>query len=85
MLCVSSVVHVGACVLVCRANRLLLVKCFDNKMVKSTYNSVILLLTQAQVANQQQKKVNAKKLVYNFRTLHPSIFIELNFPLRGNP
>ena len=71
--------------MVCRANRLLLVKCFDNKMVKSTYNSVILLLTQAQVANQQQKKVNAKKLVYNFRTLHPSIFIELNFPIRGNP
>ena len=36
------------------ADRQLLVKCYDNKMVKSTYNCVIFPLTQ--VANQQQQQ-----------------------------
>ena len=40
---------------VCRANRLLLVRCYDNKKVKSPYNWVIYPLTQPQVANQQKK------------------------------
>ena len=35
---------------------LLLVKCYDKKMVKSPYNCVIFPLTQPQVANQQQQK-----------------------------
>ena len=47
--------------LVCRANRLLLVKCCDNKKVKSPYNWVIFLLTQPQVANQQQQQQHQKK------------------------
>ena len=34
----------------------LLVKCYDNKKVKSPYNGVISPLTQPQVANQQEKK-----------------------------
>ena len=38
-----------------RATRLLLVKCYDNKMVKSPYNCVIYPLTQPQVANQDTK------------------------------
>ena len=42
--------------LVCRANRLLLVKCYDNKKVKSPYNWVISPLTQSQVANKQTNK-----------------------------
>ena len=42
--------------IVCRANRLLLVKFYDNKKVKSPYNWVISLLTQPQVANQQQQQ-----------------------------
>ena len=41
---------------VCGANRLLLVKCYDNKKVKSPYNWVISPLTQPQVANQQKSK-----------------------------
>ena len=41
---------------VCRANRLLLVKCYDNKKVESPYNWVISPLTQPQVANQQNRK-----------------------------
>ena len=41
---------------VCRANRLLLVKCYDSKKVKSPYKWVIYPLTQPQVANQQQQK-----------------------------
>ena len=36
--------------------RLLLVKWYDIKMVKSPYNCVIYLLTQPLVANQQEKK-----------------------------
>ena len=36
--------------------RLLLVKRYDNKMFKTSFNCVIFLLTQPQVANQQQKK-----------------------------
>ena len=36
---------------------LVLVKCYDNKKVKSPYNCVIFPLTQLQVAN-QQKNVN---------------------------
>ena len=35
---------------------LVLVKCYDNKMVKSPYNWVIYPLTQPQMANQQQQK-----------------------------
>ena len=35
--------------------RLLLVKWYDNKMVKSPFNCVIFPLTQPQVANQQKK------------------------------
>ena len=35
--------------LVCRANRLSLVKCYDKKKVRSPYNWVISLLTQPQV------------------------------------
>ena len=42
--------------LVCRANGLLLVKCYNNKKVLSPYNWVISPLTQPEVANQQQKK-----------------------------
>ena len=38
------------------ATRLLLVKCYVNKMVKSPYSWVISPLTQPQVANQQQQK-----------------------------
>ena len=34
---------------------LLLVKCYDNKMVKSSYNYVVYPLIQPQVANQQNK------------------------------
>ena len=41
---------------------LLLVKCYDNKMVKSPCNLVNFLLTQPQVANQQQQKKNVKVL-----------------------
>ena len=37
--------------------RLVLVKCQDNKMVKSPYNCFIFPLNQPQVANQQQKKI----------------------------
>ena len=37
-----------------RAKVLLLVKCSDNKMVKSPYNCAILPLTQPQVANQKK-------------------------------
>ena len=33
-----------------------MVKCYDNKMIKSPYNFVIFLLTQPQVANQQQQQ-----------------------------
>ena len=39
-------------------NRLLLVKCHDNKKIKSPYNWVISPLTQPQVANQQKNKKN---------------------------
>ena len=46
---------------VCRANRLLLAKCYDNKKVKSPYNQVISPLTQPRVAN-QQKNGNNKTL-----------------------
>ena len=42
--------------LVCRDNRLLLVKCYDNKKVKSPFNWVISPLTQPQVAYQQKRK-----------------------------
>ena len=35
---------------------LLLVKCYDNKMVKSPYNCFIFPFTQPQMANQQQQK-----------------------------
>ena len=38
--------------LVCRANRLFLVKCYDIKKVKSLNNWVISPLTQLEVANQ---------------------------------
>ena len=41
--------------IVCRANRGLLVKCHDNKKVKTPYNWVTSFLTQPQVANQQKK------------------------------
>ena len=37
--------------LVCRANRLLLLKCYDNKKVKSPHNWVISPLNQPEVAN----------------------------------
>ena len=40
--------------LVCRANRLWLVKCYDNKKVKPPYNWVISPLTHPEVANQQK-------------------------------
>ena len=40
--------------LVCRANRLLLVKYYDNKKVKSPYNWVISPLTQPEVANHKK-------------------------------
>ena len=43
--------------LVSRANRLLLVNCYDNKKVKSPYNWAISPLTQPQVANQQKNKL----------------------------
>ena len=36
----------------------LLVKCYDNKNVKSPYNWVISHLTQPQVANKQTKKLS---------------------------
>ena len=42
--------------LVCRANRLLLVKCYGNRKVKSPHNWVIYPLTQPQMANQQKNK-----------------------------
>ena len=45
------------------AFRLVLVKCQDNKMVKSPYNCVILPLTQPQVANQQKKMMNNRDTV----------------------
>ena len=38
------------------ATRLLLVKCYDNKMVKSPLTWVIYPLTQPQVENQQQQQ-----------------------------
>ena len=44
--------------LVCRTNRLLLVKYYDNKKVKSPHNWVISPLTQPQVANQQKKVIS---------------------------
>ena len=37
--------------------RLLLVKWYDNKMVKSPFNCVIFPLTQPQVANQQKNVI----------------------------
>ena len=39
------------------ATRLLLVKCYEKKMVESSYNCVIYPLTQPQMAKQQQKKI----------------------------
>ena len=42
---------------VCRANRRLLVKCYDNEKVKSPYNWVIFPLNKPQVANQQKKLI----------------------------
>ena len=36
------------------ASMLVLIKCYDNKMVKSPYNCVIYPLTQPQVGNQQK-------------------------------
>ena len=39
---------------VCRTNRVSLVKCYDNKKVKSPYNWVISPLTQPQTANQEK-------------------------------
>ena len=45
----------GLLYFVCRANMLLLVKCYDNKKIKSPYNWVISPLTQPEVANQQKK------------------------------
>ena len=48
---------VSTCLLkIDRATRLLLVKFYDNKMVKSPYNCVIYLLTQTQVAYEQQQQ-----------------------------
>ena len=44
----------------------LLLKCFDNEMVKSPYNYVIFPLTQPQMAN-QQKKNNLYKSVKNLQ------------------
>ena len=38
------------------SSMLLLVKCYDKKMVKSPFNCVIFPLTQPQVARQQQQK-----------------------------
>ena len=52
--------------LVCRANRLLLVKCYDDKKVKSPYNWVISLLTQPEVANQQQQQ---KTVIESYSTI----------------
>ena len=51
------------------AIRLLLVKCNDNKMVKSPYNCVIFTLTQPQVANQQEKKYNLQRLLPSHSSL----------------
>ena len=48
-----STIYLRKKYLVCRANRLLLVKCYDNKKVKSPYNWVISPLTQLQVAYQR--------------------------------
>ena len=45
------------------ADRQLLVKCYDIKMVKSPYNCVIFPLTQPQVANQQQKKIGHRNFI----------------------
>ena len=38
----------------------LLLKYYDNKMVKSPYNYAFFLLTKPQVANQQQKNIFSK-------------------------
>ena len=38
------------------ADRLLLLKCYDNKMAKSPYNCFIFPLKQPEVANQQKKR-----------------------------
>ena len=62
--------------IVCRADRLLLVKCYDNNKVKSPYNWVISSLTQPQVANQQKKRektfTNSKiQINKNWLTLIP--------------
>ena len=44
--------------LACRANRLLLVKCYENKKVKLPSNWVIFPWTHPEVANQQQQQKN---------------------------
>ena len=52
-------------------NRLLLVKCYDNKMVKSPDNWVIRSSTQPQVANQQKNEMYIQQ-----REVKITIFIE---------
>ena len=39
----------------------MLVKCYDNKMVKLPYNFIILPFIKPEVANQQQKKIPGHK------------------------
>ena len=51
--------------IVCRANRLLLVKFYDNKKVKPSYNWIISPLTQPQVAKQQQQKKYYQDLIWS--------------------
>ena len=55
---------------------LVLVKCYDNKMVKSPYNCFILPLTQPQVANQKKKKKNSKFYLVPFE-IYMLIFLEI--------
>ena len=53
----------------------MLIKCYDNKMVKSPFNCVIPPLTQPQVANQQQKKLVGWVPTYMKFKVHRQIFL----------
>ena len=56
-----------------------LVKCYDNKMVKSPLTWVIYLLTQPQVANQQKEKEKNVGFVYS--VLISALLSSLTFKL----
>ena len=52
------------------ATRLLLVKCYNNKMVKFPFNLIISPLIKPQVANQQQQKIIQNIIVVNWTQLN---------------